>query len=74
MGDLGDASGIGDVSLDSWACMESMIHTVRRTGHSSFYVDKGMSAMGKTSQQIGIQGESSGVKGGGERLADLVML
>ncbi|PPR03882.1 hypothetical protein CVT26_000880 [Gymnopilus dilepis] len=50
VGDLGDASGICDVSLDSWACLESMIDTVRRTGHSSFYVEKGMSAMGKAPQ------------------------
>ncbi|KAF8901628.1 hypothetical protein CPB84DRAFT_1777061 [Gymnopilus junonius] len=34
-----------------------MIGTVRRTGHSSFYVEKG-------SQQSGMQGEFSRVKGG----------
>ncbi|KAF8204861.1 hypothetical protein BJ912DRAFT_939557 [Pholiota molesta] len=65
VGDLGDVSGIGDVSLDSWACLEGMINTVKRTGHSSFYVEKGMSAMGKSStQQIGIQDVSSGIYGG----------
>lgn len=57
VGDLGHVSGIGDVSLDSWACLEGMINVVRRTGHSSFYVEKGMSAMGKTPKQMGIQGE-----------------
>ncbi|KAF8974683.1 hypothetical protein BDZ97DRAFT_1911842 [Flammula alnicola] len=64
VGDLGDANGIGDVSLDSWACLEGMINTVKRTGHSSFYVEKGMSAMGKTPIQMGIQGDSFRVNGG----------
>jgi hypothetical protein len=65
VGDLGDASGIGDVSLDSWACLEGMVNIVKRTGHSSFYVEKGLSAMGKTPQQMGMQGESVRVNGGG---------
>lgn len=65
VGDLGHASGVGDVSLDSWACLEGMINIVKRTGHSSYYVEKGMSAMGKTPQQMGIQGESFRVNGGG---------
>lgn len=65
VGDLGHVSGIGDVSLDSWACLEGMINVVRRTGHSSFYVEKGMSAMGKTPKQMGIQGEFR-VNGGGD--------
>ncbi|KAF8165069.1 hypothetical protein B0H34DRAFT_793501 [Crassisporium funariophilum] len=64
VGDLGDVSGIGDVSLDSWACLEGMVNVVRRTGHSSFYVEKGMSAMGKTPKQMGIQGDSFRVNGG----------
>ncbi|TFK73005.1 hypothetical protein BDN72DRAFT_835321 [Pluteus cervinus] len=57
VGDLGHHSGIGDVSLDSWACLEGMINVVKRTGHSSFYVEKSMSAMGKTAQQMGMTGE-----------------
>ncbi|KAF5322309.1 hypothetical protein D9619_001043 [Psilocybe cf. subviscida] len=64
VGDLGDASGIGDVSLDSFACLEGMINTVKRTGHSSFYVEKGMSAMGKTPGQLGIQADPFRVNGG----------
>jgi len=64
VGDLGNLSGIGDVSLDSWACLEGMINVVRRTGHSSFYVEKGMNAMGKTPKQMGIQGDSFRVQGG----------
>ena len=68
VGDLGSLSGIGDVSLDSWACLEGMINVVKRTGHSSFYVEKGMNAMGKTPKQMGIQGESFRVQGGGKFL------
>jgi len=64
VGDLGNLSGIGDVSLDSWACLEGMINVVKRTGHSSFYVEKGMNAMGKTPKQMGIQGDSFRVQGG----------
>jgi len=62
VGDL--ANGIGDVSLDSWACLEEMINTVKRTGHSSFYVEQGMSALGK-STMLGISGASFPVNGGG---------
>jgi hypothetical protein len=64
VGDLGHVSGIGDVSMDSWSCIEGMVNVVRRTGHSSFYVEKGMSAMGKTPKQMGIQGDFR-VNGGG---------
>jgi len=62
-GDLGHPSGEGDVSLDSWACLESMISVVKRTSHSSYYVEKGMSAMGKTAKQMGVEGEFA-VRGG----------
>ncbi|CAA7260259.1 unnamed protein product [Cyclocybe aegerita] len=64
VGDLGNLSGISDVSLDSWSCLEGMISVVKRTGHSSFYVEKGMSAMGMTPKQMGIQGDSFRVNGG----------
>lgn len=57
VGDLGHITGVGDVSLDSWACLDGMVNVVKRTGHSSYYVEKGMSAMGKTPQQMGIQGD-----------------
>ncbi|KAJ7499232.1 hypothetical protein FB451DRAFT_1334722 [Mycena latifolia] len=50
-------SSIGDVSLDSWSVVEGMINVVKRTGHSSYYVEKGMAAMGKTPKQMGLQGE-----------------
>lgn len=65
VGDLGSTTGIGDVSLDSWASLEGMINVVKRTGHSSYYVEKGMSAMGKTPKQMHIQGDSFRVNGGG---------
>jgi hypothetical protein len=64
VGDLGHLSGIGDVSLDSWTCLEGMINVVKRTSHSSYYVEKGMSAMGKTAKQLGFEGELK-VHGGG---------
>ncbi|KAL1946586.1 hypothetical protein VTO73DRAFT_14690 [Trametes versicolor] len=57
VGNLGGVEGGGDVSLDSWSCLEGMIAVVRKTGHSSYYVEKGMNAMGKTPKQLGIQGE-----------------
>jgi len=57
VGDLGHPSGIGDVSMDSWQVVEGMINVVRRTGHSSFYVEMGMGAMGKTAKQMNLQGE-----------------
>ncbi|KAF4619115.1 hypothetical protein D9613_005404 [Agrocybe pediades] len=64
VGDLGNVNGIGDVSLDSWTCLEGMIDTVKRTGHSSYYVEKAMSAMGKTAKQMGLNSDSSLVSGG----------
>ncbi|KAI0796507.1 hypothetical protein C8Q75DRAFT_802203 [Abortiporus biennis] len=57
VGDLGGVSGVGDVSLDSWACLEGMIAVTKRTGHSSYYVEKGMGAMGKTPTQMGMQSD-----------------
>ncbi|KXN87960.1 hypothetical protein AN958_07970 [Leucoagaricus sp. SymC.cos] len=63
VGDLGHPSGIADVSLDSWGCLEGMINVVRRTSHSSYYVEKGMSAMGKTAKQMGLD-ENTRVSGG----------
>jgi uncharacterized protein (UPF0303 family) len=67
VGDLGNTSGVADVSMDSWACLEGMMNVVRRTGHSSFYVEKGMGAMGKNVKQMGIQSECR-VNGGGEQV------
>ncbi len=66
VGELGNT--VGDVSLDSWASLEGMISVVRRTGHSSFYVEKGMGAMGKTPKQLGLPSDLR-IHGGGERHA-----
>ncbi|KIK30836.1 hypothetical protein PISMIDRAFT_670989 [Pisolithus microcarpus 441] len=54
-GDLGHPSGTGDVSLDSWACLQGMIDIVKRTSHSSYYIEKAMNAMGKTAKQMGLE-------------------
>ncbi|KAI6165015.1 hypothetical protein EDD17DRAFT_1775335 [Pisolithus thermaeus] len=43
-----------DVSLDSWACLQGMIDIVKRTSHSSYYIEKAMNAMGKTAKQMGL--------------------
>jgi uncharacterized protein (UPF0303 family) len=63
VGDLGTT--VGDVSLDSWTALDGMIAVVRRTGHSSFYVEKGMGAMGKTPKQLGLSPDLR-IHGGGE--------
>lgn len=65
VGDLGTT--VGDVSLDSWTSLDGMIAVVRRTGHSSFYVEKGMGAMGKTPKQLGLPPDLR-IHGGGEPL------
>ncbi|TEB35394.1 hypothetical protein FA13DRAFT_1728203 [Coprinellus micaceus] len=65
VGDLGHPTGSGDVvSLDSWSCLEGMVAVVKRVGHSSFYVEKGMSAMGKTPKQLGVEGSDVRICGG----------
>lgn len=63
VGDLG--AGMGDVSLDSWCCVKGMIKVVNRTGHSSFYVEKGMAAIGKTPEILGIPSPEFRCNGGG---------
>lgn len=41
-----------------------MMNVVRRTGHSSYYVEKGIGAMGKTPKEMGIRSDYT-VNGGG---------
>jgi len=53
VGDLGGISGVGDVSLDSWSVLEGLVNVVKRTGHSSYYVEKGMNATARG--QAGVQ-------------------
>ncbi|KZW03843.1 hypothetical protein EXIGLDRAFT_715890 [Exidia glandulosa HHB12029] len=50
---VGDQDATG-VSMDAWLSIEGMIRVVKRTGHSSFYVERGMNAIGKTQKQMGI--------------------
>jgi len=64
VGDLGGVSGVGDVSLDSWTVLDGMIAVVKRTGHSSYYVEKGMGAMGKSPAQMGIPEREFKIHGG----------
>jgi len=64
VGDLGHPAGVGDVSLNSWTTVEGMVGVVRQTGHSTYYVEKSMSAMGKSTKQMGIQGDTVMVHGG----------
>ena len=65
VGDLGHPSGVGDVSMDSWAAVEGMCSVVKRTGHSSFYVEMGMGAMGKSAKgSQTMQGDA--IHGGGQ--------
>lgn len=63
VGELGAPTSLGDASLDSWACLEGMINVVRRTGHSSYYVEKGLGALGKTPKEMGIRSDYN-VNGG----------
>ncbi|KAH7100585.1 hypothetical protein BKA62DRAFT_771354 [Auriculariales sp. MPI-PUGE-AT-0066] len=50
---VGDNDATG-VSMDAWLAVEGMIKVVKRTGHSSYYVERGMLAIGKTQKQMGI--------------------
>ena len=67
VGELGAQGSMGDASLDSWSCLEGMINVVRRTGHSSYYVEKGLGALGKTPREMGIRSDYN-VSGGGSSL------
>jgi len=62
---VGDPGVKEDMSLDSWARLDGMIAIVRRTGHSSYYVEKGMEASGKIPRQLGAHGDDR-IHGGGE--------
>ncbi|KAG8847032.1 hypothetical protein FRB96_001682 [Tulasnella sp. 330] len=53
-----------DVSLDAWWVMEGMIKVVRRTGHSSFYIEKGSNAIGKPPEQLGLPFPEYRINGG----------
>ena len=40
-------------SLDSWARLEAIMKVASRTGHSSFYVEKGRQVLGKSANELG---------------------
>ena len=42
-----------------------MMSVVRRTGHSSFYVEKALNALGKPAKELGLDSDAK-VVGGGE--------
>ncbi|EIW82490.1 hypothetical protein CONPUDRAFT_103716 [Coniophora puteana RWD-64-598 SS2] len=44
VGDLANPSGAGDVGLEAWARLEEMVRAVRRTGHSSYYIERAVRA------------------------------
>jgi uncharacterized protein (UPF0303 family) len=55
-----------DISADSWARLEAMMNVVKRTGHSSYYVEKGIAAISKTNEQLGLPYPEYRTDGGGE--------
>ena len=57
-----------DVSLDSWWRVEGMIKVVRRTGHSTFYVERGLAAIGRNGDQLGLSFPEYRIDGGGSCL------
>jgi uncharacterized protein (UPF0303 family) len=56
-----------DVSLDSWWRVEGMIKVVRRTNHSTFYIEHGLSAIGRNGDQLGLPFPEYRIDGGGKR-------
>lgn len=54
-----------DISADSWARLEAMMNVVKRTGHSSYYVEKGIAAISKTNEQLGLPYPEYRTDGGG---------
>lgn len=44
----------GDVNLESWSCIEGMIATAIKTGHSSYYIERSLASRGRNPEQIGL--------------------
>jgi uncharacterized protein (UPF0303 family) len=53
-----------DTGLESWEHLEGMVQVVKKTGHSSFYVEKSISTLPKTAKAPEIPSDYF-VKGGG---------
>ncbi|PVG01017.1 hypothetical protein CPB86DRAFT_135833 [Serendipita vermifera] len=54
----------GDVTLESWACIDGMIATVVKTGHSSYYIEKKLADHGRRPEQFGLSFPEYRVDGG----------
>ena len=44
---IGAVGESGDVTLESWECLDGMIKTAIKTGHSSYYVERSLASRGK---------------------------
>ncbi|KAF7301552.1 hypothetical protein MIND_00720700 [Mycena indigotica] len=55
--DSDNVSGLTDLSLDGWSALEGMINIVKRTSHSSYYVENSLASMGKSPKQMELQGD-----------------
>ena len=58
------ACAVGEgAAVDDWAALEGMIGVVRRTGHASYYVEKGLGAAAVAGARavVGGQGARGGV-------------
>lgn len=56
---------------DGWYTVEAMARVVRKTGHSTLYIEKGLKAMSRTLASLGIKnppGYPQKVEGGGKSL------
>ena len=42
-------------SPDTWARLDAIMKVAARTGHSSFYVEKGRQVLGKSAGELGAQ-------------------
>ncbi|KAF8322002.1 uncharacterized protein EI90DRAFT_3078460 [Cantharellus anzutake] len=58
---IGDGS---DISPDSWARLNAMMNVVKRTGHSSFYIEKGRSVLGRSAEELGLPFPEYRIEGG----------
>lgn len=44
----------GDVNLESWTCIEGMISTAIKTGHSTYYIAQDLSARGSLAASLSL--------------------
>ncbi|KAF9504316.1 hypothetical protein BS47DRAFT_1374403 [Hydnum rufescens UP504] len=58
---VGDGS---DVCMDSWHRLEGIMRVTQRTGHSSFYIEKGKNILAKSPEQLGLPFPEYRIEGG----------